>query len=441
MNADQNPSAGTGAALKPPPPALFRWVVLVVISLAMFGNYYVYDAISPLADLLRDQLGLSDSRIGMLNAIYSFPNIIMVLVGGIIIDRIGVKKGTLLFGALCFIGAVVTAATDRFVVMAAGRLIFGIGAESLIVSVTVGIARWFKGRELSFAFGVNLTIARLGTYLALRSPTWARGAYENWQWPLLITVAFATFCVVGPLIYWVLENRAERCYDLGETGETEKVEWSDLFSFGRSYIWVVLLCVTFYSAIFPFQTFAIKFFQDTHGVSRETAGALSGMITLFSMICTPLFGLWVDRVGRRSLFMMIGSLMLVPVYLMMAYTSVDLKIPMAIMGIAFSLVPAVMWPSVAYLVQEAKLGTAYGLMTMIQNIGLFGFNLMIGRANDLSAASATNPGGYALGMWIFSILGLLGFFFAFMLRREEMGPHSHGLETITVKSTREAEGH
>jgi MFS family permease len=441
MNSDQNLSSGAGAGLKPPPPAVFRWAVLVVISLAMFGNYYVYDAISPLADLLRDQLGYSDSRIGTLNAIYSFPNIIMVLVGGIIIDRIGVKKGTLLFGALCFIGAVVTAATDRFVVMAAGRLIFGIGAESLIVSVTVGIARWFKGRELSFAFGVNLTIARLGSFLALNSPTWARPAYENWQTPLLITVVFATFCVVGPLVYWVLEDRAEKRYDLGEAGETDRVEWADLFSFGRSYIWVVLLCVTFYSAIFPFQTFAIKFFQDAHGATRESAGFLSSIITLFSMIMTPLFGIWVDRVGKRSLFMMAGSLMLVPVYLMMAYTSVPLVVPMAIMGIAFSLVPAVMWPSVAYLVDESKLGTAYGLMTMIQNIGLFGFNWMIGSANDFSGASATNPGGYALGMWIFSVLGFLGFFFAFMLRREEMGPHSHGLETITVKSTREAEGH
>jgi MFS family permease len=441
MNSDQNPSSGVGTGLKPPPPAIFRWAVLVVISLAMFGNYYVYDAISPIADLLRDQLGFSDSRIGTLNAIYSFPNIIMVLIGGIIIDRIGVKKGTLLFGSLCFIGAVTTAATDKFAVMAAGRLIFGIGAESLIVSVTVGIARWFKGRELSFAFGVNLTIARLGSFLALNSPTWARPAYENWQWPLLITVAFSTFCVVGALVYWVLENRAEKRYDLGEAGETDRVEWADLFSFGRSYIWVVLLCVTFYSAIFPFQTFAIKFFQDAHGASRESAGFFSSIITLFAMIMTPLFGIWVDRVGRRSLFMMVGSLLLVPVYLIMAYVSVPLWIPMAIMGIAFSLVPAVMWPSVAYLVDEAKLGTAYGLMTMIQNIGLFGFNWMIGRANDFSAASATNPGGYALGMWIFSVLGFLGFFFAFMLRREEMGPHSHGLETITVKSTREAEGH
>ena len=439
MTSYRDQSAGSTASQKPPPPAVFRWIVLVVISIAMFGNYYVYDAISPIADLLRDQLGYSDSQIGTLNAIYSFPNIIMVLVGGIIIDRIGVKKATLIFGTLCFIGAGITAATGEFWIMASGRLVFGLGAESLIVSVTVGIARWFRGRELSFAFGINLTIARLGSFHALNSPTWAQPAYENWQWPLFITVGFATFCVVGALVYWVLEDSAEKKYYLGEAGETDRVEWGDLFSFPRSYIWVVLLCVTFYSAIFPFQTFAIKFFQDAHGVSRETAGFLSSIITLFSMIFTPLFGLWVDRVGKRSLFMMVGSLMLVPVYLVMAYTNVDLMYPMATMGIAFSLVPAVMWPAVAYLVEEAKLGTAYGLMTMIQNIGLFGFNWMIGWANDYSAASATNPGGYALGMWIFSVLGFLGFFFAWMLRREETGPNAHGLETITVKSTQAAE--
>jgi MFS family permease len=426
--------------VRPAPPTSLRWIVLVVISLAMFGNYYAYDAISPVADLLRDQLSFSDRQIGLLNAIYSFPNILMVLVGGIIIDRIGVRKATLLFGVLCFVGTAVTAATSSFPVMATGRLVFGIGAESLIVSVTVGIARWFKGRELSFAFGVNLTIARLGSYLALNSPTWARPAYESWQGPLLVAVGFATFCVVGALMYWVLEDRVAKRYHLGEAGDTDRVSFADLFAFPRSYVWVVLLCVTFYSAIFPFQTFAIKFFQDAHGVSREHAGFLSSIITLFSMIFTPLFGLWVDRVGRRSLFMMFGSLLLVPVYLIMAYSNLALWVPMAVMGVAFSLVPAVMWPSVAYLVPEAKLGTAYGLMTMIQNIGLFAFNVMIGWANDVSSAGPANPDGYALGMWIFSVLGFLGFFFAWMLRREEMGPHAHGLETITVARTRAAAG-
>ena len=119
---------------RPPPPTVFRWTVLIVISLAMFGNYYVYDAVSPIADLLKSQLGFSDANIGLLNAIYSVPNVIMVLVGGIVIDRIGVKKATLLFGVLCFVGAGITAATGTLAIMATGRLVFGIGAESLIVS-------------------------------------------------------------------------------------------------------------------------------------------------------------------------------------------------------------------------------------------------------------------------------------------------------------------
>ena len=427
------------SSLKPPPPPPYRWIVLVVISLAMFGNYYVYDAVSPIADLLKDQLGFTDSNIGLLNAIYSFPNIVMVLIGGIIIDRIGVKKATLLFGVLCFVGAVVTVVSGSLTMMATGRLIFGLGAESLIVSVTTAIAKWFKGKELSFAFGVNLTIARLGSFLALNSPTWARPAFENWQWPLLLSVAFGTLCIIGPIIYWLMENRAEKAYHLGEVEETEKVIFSDLFRFPRSYVYVVLLCVTFYSAIFPFQTFAVKFFIEAHGTTREFGGFLSSMITLFAMIFTPIFGYMVDRVGKRALFMMWGSLLLVPVYLMMAYTTVDLRVPMAMMGIAFSLVPAVMWPAVAYLVDESRLGTAYGLMTMIQNIGLFGLNLLIGWANDSAGASVGNPGGYALGMWIFSTLGVLGFFFAWLLRRRETGPDAHGLETITIRSTDEAE--
>lgn len=420
---------------RPAPPKAFRWAVLVLISLAMFGNYYVYDSISPLADVLKAQLGFTDANIGLLNAIYSIPNVFMVLVGGIIIDRIGTRRATMLFGVLCFLGAAVTVASPALVPMATGRLIFGLGAESLIVAVTTAIAKWFKGKELSFAFGVNLTIARLGSFAALNAPTWAAGAYATWQWPLLISVGMATFCIVGALLYWILEARAEARYSLGEES-TEKVVWSDLFRFGRSYWYVVALCVTFYSAIFPFQTFAVKFFIEAHGTSREFGGFLSSLLTLFAMICTPLFGLLVDRVGKRSAFMMFGSLLLIPVYLMMAYTRVPLLVPMALMGVAFSLIPAVMWPSVAYIVEQSKLGTAYGLMTMIQNIGLAGFNLLIGWANDHWLASAVNPAGYRPGMWIFSTLGFFGLLFAFLLQRRETGPHAHGLETITVTSTR-----
>ena len=418
---------------RPQPSKAYRWIVLIFVSLAMFGNYYFYDALSPVADLLSKQLGFTDSNIGLLQGIYSFPNIFTVVIGGLLIDRIGVKKATMIFGVLCFMGAIINVLSPHLWVMAAGRLVFGMGAESLIVSVTTLLAKWFRGKELSFAFGVNLTIARLGSFAALNSPTWARPAYENWRYPFLIGVGVCSLCVVGAAAYWILENYADTHYDLGQAGKTDKIVFRDLFNFGVSYWYIVAMCILFYSGIFPFQTFAVKFFMDAHGTSREFGGFLSSTLTLFAMIATPLFGLMVDKVGKRALFMMFGSLLLIPVYLILAYSHISLYVPMAMMGIAFSLIPAVMWPSVAYIVDEAKLGTAYGVMTMIQNCGLFGFNLLIGWENDHAGASATNPAGYHLGMWTFSIIGFLAMLFAFLLRQRETGPHGHGLETITAK--------
>jgi MFS family permease len=418
--------------VRPEPSRLYRWMVLVFLSLAMFGSYYAYDALSPLADVLKQQLGFSDENIGLLQAIYSFPNIFTVVIGGFIIDRLGLRKSLMIFGVLCLIGPAITASSGTLAVMAAGRLIFGMGAESLNVAVTAALARWFKGKELSFAFGINLTICRLGSFAALNSPTWARAAYANWRWPFLIALAFSVFCVIGAIVYWIMEVQAEKNFHLGEAS-TDKVVFKDLFKFGVSYWYIVALCVTFYSAIFPFQTFAVKFFIEAHATSREFGGFLSSTLTLFAMIATPLFGLWVDRIGKRALLMMFGSMLLIPVYLMMAYSHVSLYVPMVLMGIAFSLIPAVMWPSVAYIVDQSKLGTAYGLMTMIQNIGLFGFNLMVGWANDYSHAGPDHPSGYNLGMWIFSILGFLGLTFAFLLRQRELGPHGHNLETITSR--------
>jgi MFS family permease len=443
--------------MRPEPSRPFRWVVLIFISLAMFGNYYVYDCIAPIADLLAKQLGFSDSNIGLLQAIYSIPNVVMVLVGGYVVDRIGTRKAILIFGTLCFFGAVVTSLSGALTVMASGRLIFGLGAESLIVAVTTAVAKWFRGKELSFAFGINLMISRAGSLLAQQSPSWAGFAYNYWRNPLLISVGFAALCIVGAIVYWILEVYAEKKYQVGPAGATDKVVFSDIRSFGLSYWYIVALCITFYSAIFPFETFAYQFFMDAHHVTREAGGDLVGMLTVFTMFGTPIFGLFVDKLGKRALLMMLGSLLLIPVYLMMAYmrsasyvtvylpSSADghfafvahhlppiLLLTMAVMGIAFSLIPAVMWPSVAYLVEQSKLGTAYGLMTMIQNIGLAGFNLMVGWANDHSHAGPNNPNGYNLGMWIFSILGFLGLTFAFLLRRRELGPHGHGLETITT---------
>ncbi|MFW6276514.1 MAG: MFS transporter [Bacteroidota bacterium] len=406
---------------KPAPPALYRWTVLIFVSLAMFGNYYVYDSISPLADVLTSQLGFTDSNIGLLQGIYSIPNVLMVLLGGILIDRLGTKKSALLFSVICMVGALFTFVKGDLAWMATGRLIFGLGAESLIVASTTIIARWFKGKELSFAFGINLTISRLGTFAALNSPRWARGLYETWQEPLMLAAGFAAISVFSVVVYFILDKAAEKKYILGEEQEPDKVNLKEIVKFNKSFWYITALCVTFYSAIFPFQTFAIKFFQIHHGLERDAAGFVSSMPIFFSMVLTPFFGIISDKVGKRAVLMMTGSFILIPVYLMIYYLDVSLYVPIPIMGISFSLIPAVMWPAVSIVVKDSRLGTAYGLMTMIQNIGLAGFNLLIGWTNDFT-------GGYEAGMWIFSSLGLFGLFFAFLLRRAETGPNSHGLE-------------
>ncbi|MDP9160467.1 MAG: MFS transporter, partial [Acidobacteriota bacterium] len=223
----------------PEPPPRYRWIVLFFVSLTMFGNYYVYDCIAPVADLLTKQLGFSDSNIGLLQAIYSIPNIFMVVIGGYIVDRIGTSKAIFIFGSLCLVGAVVTVLSPLLWVMATGRLLFGLGAESLIVAVTTAVAKWFRGRELSFAFGLNLMLARAGSLLAQQSPSWAGYAYTNWRSPLLLSVVFATFCVTGAAAYWILENRGEKKYQIGPSASTDKVVFSDIKGFGTSY-WLIV---------------------------------------------------------------------------------------------------------------------------------------------------------------------------------------------------------
>ncbi len=410
------------------PPPRDRWAALVLLSLAMFGNYYVYDDVAPVADLLTSQLGFNDEQIGLLYSTYSWAAVLVLLGGGVIIDRFGTRRSVLLFGTVTTVAGILTAVSSDFRVMAAGRFLLGVGAEPLIVAVTTALAKWFKGKELSFAFGLNLTIARLGSVAADNSPSWARAVYGHWQPPLRIGAAIGATCLVAGILYWLLEARVSRRYQLGAAGGTDKLAWKDLFAFGKGYWLVVALCVAFYSAIFPFRSFAIKFFMDARGVSREAAGALNSVLPLSAMVATPLFGLLADRVGHRALLMAVGSATLIPVYLAMVYTSVPLWALIVLMGVAFSLIPAVMWPSVAYLVEERRLGTAYAVMTLVQQVGLAGMNWLIGWANDAARAGPANPAGYRPGMWIFTVLGVLGLVFSWLLWRNERGPGGHGLE-------------
>ena len=416
------------------PSPIYRWTVLIFVSLAMFGNYYIYDSIAPIADMLKSELGFSDVNIGSLNSIYSFAAVFVLIISGPIIDRLGVKKSIMIFATISSIAALITSLSTDLYVMLFSRLLLGIGSEPLIVAITTALAKWFKGKELGFAFGINLTIARLGSFAADWSPTWGSSFYDSWSEPLYVAFIIGLTCIVAGVIYWVMESYAEKKYTLGDASETDKFVFADLFKFDKSFWYIVILCVTFYSAVFPFRTFAIKFYQEAHGASREFAGQLNSALIFASMIATPLFGLLADKIGKRASMMMLGSVLILPVYLMLVYSGMTLYVPIIMLGIAFSLIPAIMWPSVAYLVQQNRLGTAYSIMTLIQQIGVFAFNYLLGWSNDISGASAQNPQGYEMGMWILSILGIIGFVFAYLLRKNELGPNGHGLESGAARS-------
>ncbi|HXW04373.1 MAG TPA: MFS transporter [Vicinamibacterales bacterium] len=414
------------------PTARDRWLVLLFVSLAMFGNYYAFDALNPVGPLLEAQLGFTQAQIGLLDTAYNVAALLVLLAGGILIDRAGTKRAMVAFGVITAVGAFVIAAAPSHLTMAAGRFIMGLGAEPLIVAATTVLGRWFKGRELGFAMGVNLMIARFGSVAADNSRGFAAGLFDSWQPPLLFAGFVACTCIAGGVLYAIVERRSERAIARDTSVVSDKLVLADLVRFDRSYWYVVGLCVTFYSAVFPFRRFANIVFEHAHGASPGQAAFLNGVIPLTAMFATPLFGLLVDKIGRRALLMTVGSLLLFPAFLIIAETRLPLGLAVTLLGLSFSLVPAILWPSVTYLVDERRLGTAYAMMTFCQQIGWGVMAWAVGRVNDLNAAGPANAGGYAPGLWMFAGLGFLGLLFSFLLWRSERGPEAHGLETIRV---------
>ena len=404
----------------PAPPRSYRWLVLLCISAAMFANYYVFDALNPVGPRLEQELGFTQAQIGLLDSAYNVAALIVLLIGGVIIDRVGTKRALVAFGIVAAAGGLLIALSPGgYRGMVAGRFVLGMGSEPLIVAITTALAKWFKGKELSFALALNLTLGRLGSVAADNSPNWASAVFTGWQPPLLLAAGIGVVAVVAGAIYFLLERHAERAYGLGHAGTVDRLVPGDLLKFGRSYWWIVGLCVTFYSAIFPFRRFANIFFTDARGVSPESAAWLNGLLPLTAMVATPLFGLLADRIGKRALLMALGSAIFAPTFLLLAHTTLPIYVPVAMLGIAFSLIPAVMWPSVAYLVDEKRLGTAYALMTLCQQIGWASMAWALGRLNDAASASASNPAGYNPGMWLLSALSVLGLFFSWMLWRHD----------------------
>ena len=408
-----------------------KWWILGFISFLMFGNYYVYDAIAPVAELLESDLGFSDTQIGTLNAIYSLPNIFLVLIGGLIVDRFGAARVAFWTTLICFVGAVLTAWRGDFYTMAAGRLVFGIGSETMLVAATVAIGIWFSHSKVAFAMALSLAIARAGSYAADLSPVWAPGVFEQgWQPPLMLAAGFGLFSLICATAFWWLD-RHSTAPDLPtvEAPVTERLRIKDIVSFGRSYWYILVLCVLFYSVIFPFRsTFAIKYFQHAHDLSLQAAATINSYVFLAAIFATPLFGWIADKYGRRALAMVFGALLLPLSFVGVVMGEGGLWLTTVFLGISFSLIPAVMWPAVIKLVEASRLGTAYGLMFMLQAVGMTFANLIAGWLNDINGAGADNPDGYSAMLVFFAVMASGAFFFAVALWRRETGPNSHGLE-------------
>jgi MFS family permease len=301
-----------------------------------------------------------------------------------------------------------TAFSPEFTGMAAGRLLFGIGAETLLIALTVAIVDYFAGGNLAFAMGLNLAISRAGSFSADMSPSWFAGAYaQGWQPPLVIAMLLAATSLAATCGYWWIDRRRRREIGVQAAGSRRRYAASDLRDFGTAYWLLLVLCVLWYAVILAFRsTFSIKYFQHAHGLDLAAAGAMNSYVFLAAMFATPAFGWLCDKTGRYAPMLAFGALLLPLSFVVMAT---------AMMGVSFSLVPAVMWPLTSKLVPAARFGTALGLMWVVQNAGIAGANLMAGWLNDAAGASAINPAGYQPMMLFFGTTSALGFGFALML--------------------------
>ena len=434
---------------------IVRWLMVLFISIAMFANYYFYDALSPLKSTLETQLGWNSSDYGFFMAAYSFPNVffLMAVIGGIILDKLGIRITGFAFIVFMVAGSALTAygATDFYLaggpgfhlmnsfmpkispslkMMSLGFFLFGLGAETSAVVFTKAIVKWFKGKELALALGINLAFGRLGTAAALRYSYPIVENASKWYMSIWFGTMLLLIGLLAFIIYMLYDTKLDReiHYEL-ELDDTEKFKLSDLGKLitNRSFLFIALLCVTFYSAVFPFIKYAPDLLSNKFGMDPEAAGKMTSYIPFGTIFFTPLFGAFTDTRGKSATLMIYGSILLVIVHLIFGLTSITPYIPLFLLGVAFSLIPAAMWPSVAKIVPEHRLGSAYGLMFSIQNLGLWGFTLLIGMVLTLSnpgitpeaikAGTATYD--YTNPILMLAALGLLGVVFAVLLKRDD----------------------
>jgi nitrate/nitrite transporter NarK len=448
-----------------------RWAALAVVAFTMLTGYFLTDVMAPLKGLLEGKLGWDSSDFGFFNSAYGWFNVflLMLIIGGIILDKMGVRFTGLMAAIVMVAGtaikywAVSTHALDGQVwnilwfevkaqvfVAALGFAIFAVGIEVAGITVSKIIVKWFKGKELALAMGLEMATARLGTALALSTSVPIAKAFGiiNISRPILVCLIMLVIGLLSFIVYTFMDKKLDEseAAEKAVAEEEEAFKLSDIVNIitNKGWWYIAILCVLFYSAVFPFLKYAADLMVNKFGVSDSLAGSIPAMLPFGTILLTPFFGSLYDRKGKGATIMIIGAVLLIIVHALYSipflhhwFISIILIL---ILGIGFSLVPSAMWPSVPKIIPERQLGTAYALIFWVQNWGLMGVPALIGwvlekyciTGQTMRDGLLVNTYNYTLPMLIFTGFGVLALLFAYLLKVEDK-KKGYGLELPNIK--------
>lgn len=440
---------------------LARWTVLVLVALMMFFAYMFVDVMSPLKSLVESKLGWDSGVFGKYAASEYILNVCgFLILAGIILDKLGVRFSGILSAGLMVFGAGMKfiAVSDWFQSTAfcgwldswwvelpgsakmasLGFMIFGCGCEMEGTNVSKILAKWFKGKEMALAMGLEMAIARLGVFGVMWIAPLISEKFDN---SILAPVGFCGALLVIGLINFIIFGIMDSKFDsqlvdaglaTAEKSPEDEFHISDLKAiFTSKMFWIVsILCVLYYSAIFPFQRYATNFLEETLAIDAASAAKLFSCFPILAMVMTPMLGIFLDRKGKGATMLMFGSIIMIVCHLSFAFILPAFPqkwfalLLIVVLGISFSLVPAALWPSVPKIIDEKILGSAYCLIFWVQNIGLCLVPMLIG---SLRAST----GSYFVPMLVFSSFGVLAFILSIYLKAEDK-KKGYGLELPNI---------
>ncbi len=444
-----------------------RWSALAIVAFSMLCGYYLTDVMAPLKPMLEKELLWNSAEYGFFTSAYGWFNVflLMLIFGGIILDKMGVRFTgkmatiTMVIGTAIKYWAISTHSLDNLqllgmkgqvVIAALGFAVFGVGVEVAGITVSKVIVKWFKGKELALAMGLEMATARLGTALALYSSVRIANAFDDVSAPILVCLIMLCIGMISFFLYTIMDKKLDRSIadeaDRSGAAETdESFRMSDIMFIVRNKGWwyIAILCVLFYSSVFPFLKYASDLMVNKFGVNEMLAGTIPALLPFGTILLTPLFGNVYDRKGKGATIMIIGALLLILVHTLFSVPFLN-QTPVAILlivilGIGFSLVPSAMWPSVTKIIPEKQLGTAYALIFWVQNWGLMGVPALIGWVLNKYCITGTrivdgvevSSYDYTIPMIIFTCFGILALVFAVLLKIEDR-KKDYGLEKPNI---------